>query len=177
MEPETVGERIAELRRRAARKGPRVTQAYLADKIGIARGTVAAWEGNTQEPSGENLENLAKFFGVTPRYILTGYTTDVVGEQPGKDGAEPPPYDPELERAQLEQIGRVSDPLLRTMERDSLAAVIRAQGFREHALAARLEAETARERQKSVGTAVTQGAKEFERLERPQQPRKERKAG
>lgn len=71
---ETTGQRIARLRVELARREGkrRVTQQELGDRVGASRGTVAAWEGDKQVPERENLLALAKVFGVSPDFILTG---------------------------------------------------------------------------------------------------------
>ena len=67
----TVGERIAELRRSWGRRhGKRMTQAELARRVGVHRGTVAAWESGSQEPTGKNLIALARVLETTPEMIL-----------------------------------------------------------------------------------------------------------
>jgi hypothetical protein len=59
------------------------------------------------------------------------------------DGESEQPYELQREEGDLARVGVVPDPLLRIMERDSIAAVIRAQAVREAAWAARLEAQNA----------------------------------
>lgn len=69
----SVGQRIAELRRTLGRvRGERLTQPLLAERVGVSRGTVAAWEGDAQQPSGDNLLKLADALESTPEYILNG---------------------------------------------------------------------------------------------------------
>lgn len=57
-----------------------------------------------------------------------------------------PPYDESREELELARIGALPDPLLRSLERESMAAVIRAQGMRDACRAARIEAEKAPDR-------------------------------
>lgn len=66
---ETVGNRIRRLR-----KGLGVTQAKLAEMLGIKAPSVVQWESDKTNLKGENLLNAAKLFGVTPDYILYGGT-------------------------------------------------------------------------------------------------------
>ena len=69
----SVGQRLAELRRALGRvRGERLTQPLLAERVGVSRGTVAAWEGDAQQPSGDNLLKLANALESTPEYILNG---------------------------------------------------------------------------------------------------------
>lgn len=55
-------------------------------------------------------------------------------------------YNEDREEAEMARIGGLPDPFLRIMERESIAAVIRAQGMRDACRAARLEAEKALDR-------------------------------
>lgn len=68
-----IGHRIADLRREAGRaRGQRLTQREVAEAVGVATGTVTAWEAGKQRPEGENLEKLAAFFRVPPELIVHG---------------------------------------------------------------------------------------------------------
>lgn len=68
-----IGERIAEARRVLARaRSRRIPQRAVAEAVGVAEGTVTAWEIGKQKPEGANLIRLAEFLCVTPTYILTG---------------------------------------------------------------------------------------------------------
>lgn len=49
-----------------------MTQAELAERVGVAEGTVTAWEGGYQKPDGDNLIALATALGVSEGYILHG---------------------------------------------------------------------------------------------------------
>lgn len=49
-----------------------MTQTEIAEVVGVSRTTVAAWEGNVQEPTGQNLLNLARRLGTSPAEILYG---------------------------------------------------------------------------------------------------------
>lgn len=60
-----LGQRLKDLR---AQK--QLYQKELADRLGVARSTVAAWEAGTKRPEGRTLEKLADFFGVTTDYIF-----------------------------------------------------------------------------------------------------------
>jgi transcriptional regulator with XRE-family HTH domain len=93
----TVGQRIAELRREAARRRGvrRYTQDDLARDVGVVKGSVAKWETDVQVPTGENLVRLARALETTPAAILGGEerAEDVLyqpgeGEERRTDGAE-----------------------------------------------------------------------------------------
>ncbi|MCM2675512.1 helix-turn-helix domain-containing protein [Alkalicoccobacillus plakortidis] len=59
------GDRIAHLRR-----GKNLTQAELADSIGITRASLSHYEKNRREPDYATLKVIANFFGVTVDYLL-----------------------------------------------------------------------------------------------------------
>jgi len=42
----------------------------LAEVVGVHRGSVAAWESGTQDPSGDNLLRLSRALDTTPAHIL-----------------------------------------------------------------------------------------------------------
>jgi|GEM_PF-6087125 len=58
-------DRLRDLR---ARKG--LYQKELADLLGVARSTVAAWETGTKRPEGRTLERLADLYDVSVDYVL-----------------------------------------------------------------------------------------------------------
>src|SRR5689334_14896153 len=58
-----IARRIRELRSSYGGKG--LSQAELAKELGIATNTVSRWETGTYKPAVEDLENLARFFGVS----------------------------------------------------------------------------------------------------------------
>jgi transcriptional regulator with XRE-family HTH domain len=61
---EYVGEQIRELRTKHG--GPSgMSQEALAQKLGVATNTISRWETATYHPTLEDLERLAKFFGVS----------------------------------------------------------------------------------------------------------------
>ena len=49
-----------------------ITQAELADELGITRSTVAGYETKGKQPDYERLIAIARFFGVSIDYLLTG---------------------------------------------------------------------------------------------------------
>lgn len=64
-ELDTVGERIKHLR-----KNNKMTQKDFADKIGIARSTLAGYETNQIEPSLNVIFKISSEFGIRPSYFL-----------------------------------------------------------------------------------------------------------
>jgi transcriptional regulator with XRE-family HTH domain len=70
---ETIGQRISRIRRTLGQsRGKRITQPELAGMVGVSRGTIAAWEGGSQTPTGPNLVRLAQALDTTPEFIMTG---------------------------------------------------------------------------------------------------------
>lgn len=61
------GEQIRRFRRRLE-----LSQAQLAQKLGVSRVTVADWERGAAEPHDQNLKKLAALFGVTPGDLRYG---------------------------------------------------------------------------------------------------------
>lgn len=66
------GGRILGARIAALRKEKRLSQAELADKLGISPSAVGMYEQGRREPCGALLVNMAKEFGVTTDFLLTG---------------------------------------------------------------------------------------------------------
>ena len=60
-----LSERLKELR-----KERHMTQATLANALGVAKGTVAMWEMGKRRPGFENLEQMSVIFDRTVSYIL-----------------------------------------------------------------------------------------------------------
>ena len=61
----TTGEKIA-----ALRKEHGMSQEVFSEKLGISRQAVSKWENGTAQPTSENLNQIAKLFGVTVSYLL-----------------------------------------------------------------------------------------------------------
>lgn len=61
----TLGHRISQLRKKFG-----LSQAQLADKLGIATSTLGMYETNKREPSNETLIAISQFFHVTTDYLL-----------------------------------------------------------------------------------------------------------
>lgn len=62
---DTLGEKIKRLRTQE-----NMTQEELAQRLGVARATVASWEINRREPDYATLRKIASIFGVTIDYLL-----------------------------------------------------------------------------------------------------------
>lgn len=58
------------IRLRVLRKERRMTQAQVADRVGITKAMVSAYETATRLPSYDILVRLASLFGVTTDYLL-----------------------------------------------------------------------------------------------------------
>lgn len=59
-----VGNRIRDLRKSYA-EGESISQEALAKALGVAANTVSRWETATYQPSLDDLDKLARFFGVS----------------------------------------------------------------------------------------------------------------
>lgn len=62
---QSIGEKIAYWRR-----DRQITQRMLADALGVAHGTVGAWEASEKKPSVRNLLSLAEILGVPPGELM-----------------------------------------------------------------------------------------------------------
>ncbi|MGL5343647.1 MAG: LexA family protein [Plesiomonas sp.] len=69
IKPTTIGERIREERRKL-----KLSQEQFGKRLNstVSGATVSDWERGVTEPSGNNLNNVCKFFGKTPDYMLHG---------------------------------------------------------------------------------------------------------
>lgn len=65
------------------RKG--IQQKELALEIGVSNATVSDWEHGRKNPSGERLEKLAEFFGVSESVVL-GRSGSFISDDPRTDG-------------------------------------------------------------------------------------------
>ena len=68
----TLPYRLKELRQQK-----NLTQAKLADSLGITQQSYARWENGKVTPTPEKLSKIAKFYGVTTDYLLEGKKDDV----------------------------------------------------------------------------------------------------
>ncbi|MTI80064.1 MAG: helix-turn-helix transcriptional regulator [Firmicutes bacterium] len=84
-------ERLKELR-----EEHELYQKELADKIGVKRGTVAAWEAG-RLPERSALEKLANFFGTSVDYLLGRTDFRDAKKEEENDNTEPP-HPEELEK-------------------------------------------------------------------------------
>ena len=73
----TTAERIKQLRKK---KG--LSQAELAERIGVKNNTVSTWERGTRKPDFEALDNLSDFFEVSFEYILGNTEDDTPRKKP-----------------------------------------------------------------------------------------------
>ncbi|MGB4932220.1 helix-turn-helix transcriptional regulator [Streptococcus parasuis] len=68
----TLPYRLKELRQQK-----NLTQAKVADSLGITQQSYARWENGKVTPTPEKLSKIAKFYGVTTDYLLEGKKDDV----------------------------------------------------------------------------------------------------
>ncbi|MCK9348177.1 MAG: helix-turn-helix domain-containing protein [Sphaerochaeta sp.] len=61
----TLGERIKEMR-----KSSGMTQSELAEKLGMTKGTISAWESDARRPDFEALDSMCDLFHATIDYLL-----------------------------------------------------------------------------------------------------------
>jgi transcriptional regulator with XRE-family HTH domain len=66
-----IGARIAALRRKYG-----LSQAELARKLGVSASAVGMYEQGRREPAADLLVNMARQFGVSTDYLLTGHPGD-----------------------------------------------------------------------------------------------------
>lgn len=59
------------------RQQKNLTQAKVADSLGITQQSYARWENGKVTPTPEKLSKIAKFYGVTTDYLLEGKKDDV----------------------------------------------------------------------------------------------------
>lgn len=61
----TLGENIKEYRIKC-----KMTQEFVAERLGVSRQAVSKWESGISDPSTSNLFALSKLFGITPEELL-----------------------------------------------------------------------------------------------------------
>ena len=77
-EKDTVRKALGEVLR-AHRVRCKMTQEFLAERLGVSRQAVSKWENGTSDPSTSNLMALAKLYGVSVEELLrhvTGTASD-----------------------------------------------------------------------------------------------------
>lgn len=62
----SLGEALKEHRVRC-----KMTQEFVAERLGVSRQAVSKWENGTSDPSTSNLLALAKLYGVSPEELLS----------------------------------------------------------------------------------------------------------
>ena len=68
----TLPYRLKELRQQK-----NLTQAKVADSLGITQQSYARWETGKVTPTPEKLSKIAKFYGVTTDYLIEGQKDDI----------------------------------------------------------------------------------------------------
>jgi len=167
-------------------RGLRVAAGYgeaktFAARIGKTPEQLSRWENGKAYPALDALDKLARVLGTTVAELTEG----VPGVSFEADVTEQP-YDNAREERDLVAAAKIADPVLRILERESIAAVIRAQAVREAALAWRLAEQNAVTRTDAV-REITSGRRDAgeritdadvdEVLTRRQQPEKSRASG
>ena len=71
----TLGEKI-----KAARKAQKITQAALADRLGVHRSTVANYEIERRKPSLNEIKEIARILHVDVNYLLEGQEVNAEDE-------------------------------------------------------------------------------------------------
>lgn len=103
----TLGDRLA-----AAREAAGMTQATLAQRLGVRAKTLRDWEDDVSEPRANRLQMLAALLGVSLRWLLTGEGDDVAA--PADEAQDAP--DPRL-LAALGELRGLRGEMLRIAER------------------------------------------------------------
>ena len=131
----------------------------LSEESKVSRSVLHEFVELSRTPQEDNLHQIEEW--------LRGKGVDLGLGEPELNGLATP-YDESREEAELARAGALPEPLLRIMERESIAAVIRAQGIRDACRAARVEAETAARRNELAQPA-------YQRTPMKPQPRQEPK--
>lgn len=75
---QSLAEGIAQARRElSARERRDVSQAEIAEAVGVTVPTYSRWEKGQRTPDEADVQRLAKFFGVTPAYLRYGIPGNV----------------------------------------------------------------------------------------------------
>jgi transcriptional regulator with XRE-family HTH domain len=138
---EELGGRIQDLRRAVRRgRGERLTQRELADAIGVAQGTVTAWERGYQRPEGDNLFALARELGVDVATLR-----DAAPSPPALDPGAPAPVPAASVYERIDAILALpTPPGILVLLMDALGTAIRAEAEREAQVAAQERAKAMR---------------------------------
>ncbi len=108
---DTLGGRLS-----AARDAAGIGIEALAERLGVRRETVLAWESDRSEPRPSRLLDLAGIFGVSPMWLMTG-----AGEGPGEISDERTLEAVKIELARLQSayqdMGRLIETASRQIER------------------------------------------------------------
>ena len=75
----TFGDRLA-----AAREQAGLTQGALADKLGVKKATLSAWENDLKEPRANRLQMLAGMLSVSLSWLMTGMGDGPDGPEQGQ---------------------------------------------------------------------------------------------
>lgn len=72
-------------RLRAARNAVGLSQASLAEQLGVGRKTIIAWEENSREPRANRLTTLAGILGVSLVWLMSGQSNGTTNVEHGQD--------------------------------------------------------------------------------------------
>jgi HTH-type transcriptional regulator, cell division transcriptional repressor len=107
---DTLGGRLS-----AARDASGLSLADVANRIGVKREHLLAWEADRAEPRPSNLIDLAGILGVSPMWLMTG-----LGSGPVQEGADLPLEALKLELQRLSdahnECGRLIEKIARQIE-------------------------------------------------------------
>lgn len=109
-----IGERLREAR---IRRG--LTQAEVAEKLGVTRSVIARYESGINDPPSENISKLAEILGVSADYLL-GRTDNPTSS----NGSGGPPIEEEF--PEVVNVLRRSGKKLTPEDRKRIARIIKA---------------------------------------------------
>lgn len=66
----------------------KMTQEFVAERLGVSRQAVSKWESGASDPSTSNLLALARLFEVSPEELLRGWSEPKRGKRNEKDGKD-----------------------------------------------------------------------------------------
>lgn len=114
----TLGDRLA-----AGREAAGMTQAQLAERLGVRSKTLRDWENDVSEPRANRLQMLAALLGVSLRWLLTGEGGDVT--PPTEEAPAPAPA---MKSALVELRSLRAEMLAMTERLGRLEKALRLQG-------------------------------------------------